>query len=74
MSGGAKGPRQSTVIDFETFFGASGWTPWSATRSRSRYSIFFTDIRNARRWRTTLAAKTKSAGSPDGGVSTTVDQ
>ncbi len=27
---------QSTVIDLLTFFGTSGWTPWSAIPRRSR--------------------------------------
>ena len=46
---------QSTVIDFETFFGTSGWTPWPTTPRSSRYAALSSLMRRARRWRTTVA-------------------
>src|ERR1041385_3348636 len=49
---------QSTVIDLLTFFGTSGCTPWSWKPSRSKYSAFISDIRSARRCRTTVAVNT----------------
>ena len=60
---------QSTVIDFDTFFGTSGWTPWSATRSASSLSILMADMRNASHCSTMVAEKTKRSRSPVGGVS-----